>query len=92
MEFKRFILVAAYVPNAGEGLKRLSYRIDEWDADFHAYLEHLEEQTGKPVVLTGDLNVAHNAIDIYDSKGKTKLPGCELQVRDSTPVRRVVKC
>ena len=66
MEFKQFVLVATYVPNAGEGLKRLDYRIDEWDADFHAYLKQLESDTGKPVILAGDLNVAHTEIDIYD--------------------------
>ena len=38
MEFKHFILVATYVPNAGDGLKRLDYRINEWDQDFHDYL------------------------------------------------------
>ena len=75
MEFKKFILVATYVPNAGEGLKRLNYRVNEWDADFHAYLKKLEEDKGKPVVLTGDLNVAHNEMDVYDTKGKEKVPG-----------------
>lgn len=58
-EFEKFILVATYVPNAGEGLKRLSYRVDEWDRDFHKYLRSLEKEHRKPVVLTGDLNVAH---------------------------------
>lgn len=75
MEFKKFILVATYVPNAGEGLVRLDYRVNEWDADFHAYLKQLEEDRGKPVVLSGDLNVAHNEIDLYDTKDKHKVPG-----------------
>jgi len=75
MEFKKFVLVATYVPNAGEGLRRLDYRISEWDADFHAYLKQLESNTGKPVILTGDLNVAHHEIDIYDPKDKHKVPG-----------------
>ena len=75
MEFKKFILVAAYVPNAGEGLKRLGYRVNEWDADFQDYLKELEVQSGKPVVLTGDLNVAHKEMDVYDPKGKEKVPG-----------------
>ena len=75
MEFKHFILVATYVPNAGEGLKRLDYRINQWDADFHAYLSQLELDRGKPVVLAGDLNVAHHEIDLYDPKGKEKVPG-----------------
>ena len=75
MEFKKFVLVATYVPNAGEGLRRLDFRINEWDAEFHAYLKELESKTGKPVILAGDLNVAHNEMDVYDTKGKEKVPG-----------------
>ena len=75
MEFKSFILVCAYVPNAGEGLKRLDYRIKQWDVDFFAYLKDLEKTRCKPVILTGDLNVAHFPIDVYDTKGKEKVPG-----------------
>jgi len=71
MEFKDFYLVAVYVPNAGEGLKRLTYRVEEWDRDFQAHLLSLSKQ----VVLIGDLNVAHHEIDIYDAKGKDKVPG-----------------
>jgi exonuclease III len=41
-EFKEFIVIAVYVPNAGEGLKRLKYRIDEWDIDFFDYIRRLE--------------------------------------------------
>ena len=77
------MLVATYVPNAGEGLKRLNYRITEWDADFHDYLKKLESDKGKPVILAGDLNVAHHEIDIYDPKGKEKLPGYTPQERQS---------
>lgn len=79
MEFEKFYLVAAYVPNAGEGLKRLNYRIDQWDKDFQDYLISLP----KPTILTGDLNVAHNEIDIYDPKGKEKVPGYTPQERSS---------
>ena len=59
LEFEKFNLVAAYVPNAGEGLKRLEYWTKQWDPDFLKYLKDLEKRTGKPVILTGDLNVAH---------------------------------
>ena len=83
MEFDAFTLVATYVPNAGEGLKRLKYRIDEWDHDFHSYLKFLETDRNKPVILAGDLNVAHNEIDIYDPKGKEKTPGFTPQERTS---------
>ena len=82
-EFDRFLLVAAYVPNAGQGLKRLSYRIDEWDAEFHAYLRSLEAQHQKPVILAGDLNVAHQEIDIYSTVGKEKIAGFTPEERHS---------
>lgn len=65
LEFKDFIVVTVYVPNSGSELKRLDYR-QRWDADFLAYLKQLEEK--KPVVLCGDLNVAHRDIDIARPK------------------------
>ena len=83
MEFKKFILVATYVPNAGEGLKRLDYRVNQWDVDFTAYLKQLEADRGKPVVLAGDLNVALNELDVYDTKGKHKVPGYTPEERAS---------
>jgi len=64
-EFKDFYLVCVYVPNSGSELARLSYR-QEWDADFLIYLKKLEET--KPVVVCGDLNVAHQAIDLARPK------------------------
>ena len=81
MEFEHFYLVACYTPNAGEGLKRVDYRTKEWDADFFAHLRKLEET--KPVVLGGDLNVAHKEMDIYDTKNKHKVPGFSPQERKS---------
>ena len=70
-EFNSFYLVCVYVPNSGEGLKRLDYRIKEWDKDFTKYLKALEKR--KLVVLAGDLNVAHFEIDIYDPNGMHKI-------------------
>lgn len=78
-EYERFYLVCVYVPNAGEGLKRLDYRVNEWDKDFARYLKALEKR--KPVILAGDLNVAHQEIDIYDATGKHKMPGYTPQER-----------
>lgn len=66
VEFADFILVTAYVPNAGDKLVRLSYRL-EWDNVMTEHLNSLEE-TGKPVVYTGDLNVAHHPIDLSRPK------------------------
>ncbi len=64
-EFDQFFLVNVYVPNSGQGLSRLEYR-QEWDAAFLKYLKKLQSQ--KPVVLCGDMNVAHRAIDLKNDK------------------------
>lgn len=72
-EFKDFILVSTYVPNSGQDLKRLKYRVGEWDQDFQEYLVKIKKEKGKPLILTGDLNVANNEIDIFDAKGKDKV-------------------
>jgi len=82
-EFDWFTLVAVYVPNAGvDGLKRLNYRTREWDVDFQAYLNNLEKR-GKPVVICGDLNVAHHEIDIFGPKGKERRAGFTVEERTS---------
>lgn len=65
LEFNDLILVNVYVPNAGNGLKRLDYRA-EWDRSFAEYLSKLK--TSKPVVVTGDFNVAHQEIDLARPK------------------------
>lgn len=64
-EFDAFYLVNVYVPNSGQKLVRLDYR-KQWDADFLNYLQSLKQT--KPVILTGDLNVAHQAIDLKNDK------------------------
>ena len=64
-EYTDFILVTVYTPNSGSELKRLSYR-QSWDREFHNYLKQLE--TRKPVVVCGDLNVAHKDIDLARPK------------------------
>lgn len=61
LEFPTFYYVGAYVPNSGEGLKRLPFR-SEYEADLLLYLTELDAK--KPVIYTGDLNVAHEEIDI----------------------------
>ncbi len=60
-EYKDYFLVDVYVPNSGSGLKRLDYR-QEWDKAFSAYLNQLGK--AKPVIMTGDLNVARKPIDL----------------------------
>lgn len=61
MEFDDFYLVCVYVPNSQDELKRLTYRM-KWEDDFRSYVSGLAEKKG--VVICGDLNVAHNEIDI----------------------------
>ena len=72
LEYEKFFLVNVYVPNSGATLKWIKYRTDEWDLDFRAYLKDLEKR-GKPVVLIGDLNVAHQDIDIFDPKRNERM-------------------
>jgi len=64
-QFKDFYLVTVYVPNSRSDLARLGYR-QQWDADFLKYLKKLEKK--KPVLVCGDLNVAHKAIDLARPK------------------------
>lgn len=64
-EFDNFYLVTVYVPNSGGELLRLDYRT-KWDADFLVYLKNLE--TKKPVLVCGDLNVAHKDVDLARPK------------------------
>ena len=61
LEFGDFYLVCVYVPNSQDGLRRLDYRM-RWEDDFRAYLKTLEQT--KPVVVCGDMNVAHEEIDL----------------------------
>lgn len=64
-EYENFFLITVYVPNSGSELKRLDYR-QQWDLDFFNYLKNLEKT--KPVVVCGDLNVAHKPIDLKHPK------------------------
>ena len=72
LEMEQFYLVTVYVPNSQDGLKRLDYRMT-WEDDFFAYLKKLEEK--KPVVVCGDLNVAHQEIDLKNPKSNRKNAG-----------------
>ncbi|CAL1294570.1 unnamed protein product [Larinioides sclopetarius] len=78
-EYEKFYLVTTYIPNAGRGLVRLDYR-QEWDKDFRSYLKKLDEK--KPVVLCGDLNVAHEEIDIANPKSNKKNAGFTKEERE----------
>lgn len=79
LEFEKFYLVTVYTPNSQSELKRLSYRM-EWERDFLAYLLKLQEM--KPVVCCGDLNVAHQDIDLKNPKSNRKNPGFTDEERE----------
>ena len=72
MEFEDFYLVCEYTPNSQDGLKRLDYRM-EWEDARRDYLKKLDQK--KPVILCGDLNVAHQEIDLKNPKTNRKNPG-----------------
>lgn len=82
MEFENFIIVACYVPNAGQKLDRLEYRTKKWDIDFRNYLKGLEVTKNKCVILCGDLNVAHHEIDISNPKGNLRSAGFTIEERN----------
>lgn len=72
LEMPHFYLVTVYTPNAQEELRRLEYRMT-WDDAFRAYLQELDKI--KPVVVCGDLNVAHQEIDLKNPKSNRRNPG-----------------
>lgn len=71
-EYEEFYLVNVYVPNSQNELKRLDYRM-QWEDDFRTYLIGLDEK--KPVIICGDMNVAHREIDLKNPKTNTKNAG-----------------
>lgn len=72
LEMEHFYLVNVYVPNSQDGLRRLDYRM-RWEDDFRTYLLKLNEK--KPVIVCGDLNVAHKEIDLKNPKTNRKNAG-----------------
>lgn len=78
LEFERFYLVTVYTPNAKRDLSRLDYRM-EWEERFRTYLKQLDE--AKPVIVCGDLNVAHKEIDLKNPKSNEGNSGFTPQER-----------
>lgn len=72
LEFEDFYLINVYTPNSQRGLKRLDYRM-KWEDDFRKYVKELDNI--KPVIICGDLNVAHNRIDLKNPSSNRKNPG-----------------
>ena len=83
LEMEDFFLVCVYVPNSQDGLKRLDYRM-QWEDDFRAYLLQLDAV--KPVIVCGDLNVAHEEIDLKNPKTNRKNAGFTDEEREKFTV------
>lgn len=79
LEMDNFFLVTVYTPNSQDGLKRLDYRM-KWEDDFQAYLKGLDEK--KPVIVCGDMNVAHEEIDLKNPKTNRKNAGFTDEERE----------
>ena len=79
LEFEDLFLVTVYTPNAQDGLARLDYRM-AWEDAFRRYLLELDRE--KPVVVCGDLNVAHREIDLKNPKSNRKNPGFSDEERE----------
>ena len=78
LEMPDFYLVTVYTPNSQDGLKRLDYRM-QWEVDFQFYLRRLDEK--KPVIVCGDMNVAHEEIDLKNPKSNTMNAGFTAEER-----------
>ena len=79
LETEQFFLVNVYTPNSQDGLKRLDYRM-KWENDFRNYLQELDKK--KPVIVCGDLNVAHKEIDLKNPKTNRMNAGFTDQERE----------
>lgn len=79
LEFDSFFLVTVYTPNTQDELKRLDYRM-QWETDFQAYLKTLDAK--KPVIVCGDMNVAHQEIDLKNPKTNRRNAGFTDEERE----------
>ncbi|NQV89500.1 MAG: exodeoxyribonuclease III [Parcubacteria group bacterium] len=80
MEFEKYFLVTVYTPNSKNSLERLEYRHKKWDPAFLTHVKKLEKK--KPVVMCGDLNVAHKEIDLARPKDNLKNAGFTPEERE----------
>ena len=83
LEFDNFYMVNCYTPNSGRELARLDYRMI-WEEEFRKYLKKLDNK--KPVIICGDLNVAHNEIDLKNPKSNRKNAGFTDQEREKIDI------
>ena len=80
-KFPAYLVITVYTPNAQPELARLEDRL-VWENRLRAYTKRLEEEFHLPIILCGDLNVAHREIDIHNPKGKSKTPGFSKEERE----------
>ena len=79
LEYEDFYMITVYTPNSQRELARLDYRM-EWEEDFRTYVMGLDQK--KPVIICGDLNVAHQEIDLKNPKSNTKNAGFTIEERE----------
>lgn len=79
LEMEKFYLITVYTPNSQDGLRRLDYRMT-WDDDFRKYLNDLDKK--KPVIVCGDMNVAHEEIDLKNPKSNRRNAGFTDEERE----------
>lgn len=79
LEFEEFFLVNVYTPNSKRELERLEYRM-KWEDDFREYLKQLEQT--KPVIICGDMNVAHKEIDLKNPRSNKRSAGFTMEERE----------
>ena len=83
LEYENFYLMTVYVPNSQDGLKRLEYRM-RWEDDFRNYVLSLDKE--KPVIICGDLNVAHQEIDLKTPKSNRHNAGFTDEEREKMTI------
>ena len=81
LEFEKFYLINAYVPNSKDNLSRLDYRINTWEVKMREYINKLQDY--KSVIYVADFNVAPNSIDIHNVKGHTRSAGFTIEERNA---------
>lgn len=83
VEYMGYFVVCVYTPNSGAQLKRLDYRVNEWDKRFVQFVKNIQQNYSKKIIITGDLNVAHHPIDIANPTSNKKNAGFTEQERKS---------
>ena len=81
IEYKKYYILHVYTPNSGQSLNRLEWRTTIWDRAFENYINNL--QKSKPIIVCGDLNVAHQEIDLKNPKTNLKTAGYTVEERES---------